>query len=47
MKKTYKKKQKLPTRIIVVPHYVGTEKETKIFKRIIEENVQKKIAETA
>lgn len=47
MKKTYKNKEKIPTKIIVVPHYVGTEKETKIFKRIIEENVQKKIAETA
>ncbi len=47
MKKQYKKKIKSPARIIVVPHYVGTEKDTKVFKRIIEEKVQKKINESA
>ena len=39
--------KKKPTKIIVVPHYVGTEKDTKVFKKIIEEKVQKKIKETA
>ena len=43
----YKKIKKKPTKIIVVPHYVGTEKDTKVFKKIIEEKVQKKIKETA
>ena len=36
----YKKIKKKPTKIIVVPHYVGTEKDTKVFKKIIEEKVQ-------
>ena len=43
----YKKIKKKPTKIIVVPHYVGTEKDTKVVKKIIEEKVQKKIKETA
>jgi hypothetical protein len=43
----YKKIKKNPTKIIVVPHYVGTEKDTKVFKKIIEDKVQKKIKETA
>ena len=43
----YKKIKKKPTKIIVVPHNVGTEKDTKVFKKIIEEKVQKKIKETA
>ena len=30
----YKKKEKKPTKIIVVPHFIGTEKDTKIFKKI-------------
>lgn len=47
MKKTYKKKEKTPTRIIVVPHYIGTEKDSKVFKKIIEEKVQKKLNESA
>lgn len=42
-----KKKEKKPTKIIVVPHYVGKEKDTKVFGKIIEEKVQKKIKETA
>jgi hypothetical protein len=47
MKKTYKKKEKTPTRIIVVPHYIGTEKDSKVFKKIFEEKVQKKLNESA
>lgn len=47
MKKTYKKKEKTPTRIIVVPHYISTEKDSKVFKKIIEEKVQKKLNESA
>lgn len=47
MKKAYKKKEKTPTRIIVVPHYIGTEKDSKVFKKIIEEKVQKKLNESA
>ena len=39
----YKKKEKKPTKIIVVPHFIGTEKDTKIFKKIVEEKVQKKL----
>lgn len=38
-----KKKEKKPTKIVVVPHFVGTEKDTTVFKKIIEQNVQKKI----
>ena len=41
----YKKKEKKPTKIIVVPHFVGTEKDTKIFKKIVEEKVRKKLKE--
>ena len=41
----YKKKEKKPTKIIVVPHFIGTEKDTKIFKKIVEEKVQKKLRE--
>lgn len=47
MKKAYKKKEKTPTRIIVVPHYIGTEKDSKVFKKIFEEKVQKKLNESA
>ena len=47
MKKTYKKKEKTPTRIIVVPNYIGTEKDSKVFKKIFEEKVQKKLNESA
>ena len=47
MKKTYKKKEKTPTRIIVVPHNIGTEKDSKVFKKIFEEKVQKKLNESA
>ena len=35
----YKKKEKTPTKIIVVPHFIGTEKDIKIFKEIVEEYV--------
>ena len=38
-------KEKKPTKIIVVPHFIGTEKDTKIFKKIVEEKVQKKLKE--
>lgn len=41
----YKKKEKKPTKIIVVPHFIGTEKDTKIFKKIVEEKVRKKLKE--
>lgn len=41
----YKKKEKKPTKIIVVPHFICTEKDTKIFKKIVEEKVQKKLKE--
>ena len=41
----YKKKEKKSTKIIVVPHFIGTEKDTKIFKKIVEEKVQKKLKE--
>lgn len=47
MKKTYKKKEKTPTRIIVVPHYIGTEKDSKVFKKIFEEKVWKNLNESA
>ena len=43
MKKTKKKAVK----IIVEPHYVGREQDTTVFKKIIEEKVQKKIKGTA
>ena len=41
----YKKKEKKPTKIIVVPHFIGIEKDTKIFKKIVEEKVRKKLKE--
>ena len=41
----YKKKEKKPTKIIVVPHVIGPEKDTKIFKKIVEEKVRKKLKE--
>ncbi len=41
----YKKKEKKPMKIIVVPHFIGTENDTKIFKKIVEEKVQKKLKE--
>ena len=42
-----KKIKKKPAKIIVVPRYVGTEKDTKVFKKLLEEKVQKKLKETA
>lgn len=38
-------RQKIPTKIIVERHYVGTEKMETVFKRIAEEQITKKIKE--
>ena len=41
------KRDKNRARIIVTPHYVGTEKNTKVMKNIILMQLQKKIKEPA
>lgn len=43
-----RKKRKIDkARIIVVPHYVGTEKNTKVFKEVIISQIQKNINKSA
>ena len=39
--------QKIPTKIIVERHYVGTEKMETVFRRIAEEQITKKVKEMA
>lgn len=40
-------RQKIPTKIIVERHYVGTEKMETVFRRIAEEQITKRIKEMA
>ena len=46
-KERTEKRDKNRARIIVTPHYVGTEKNTKVMKNIILMQLQKKIKEPA
>ena len=42
-----KKKSRAKPRIIVVPHYVGTKKADAVIKKVISDEIEKKIKKSA
>lgn len=39
--------RKKPTKIVIVPHYIGSEKKSHVFRVVITEQVKKKLEKSA